>query len=452
MKSGLKLLLITLPVVLIGAGVLAYVVSNRPPPAQNTLAERATAVRVISARAQAVTPLLSGFGLVRPSRTYEAITQVGGTVEYVNPGLKKGEILAAGTELLRLSSVDFDLAIAQARANIRSAEARLAELEVSQANQNAAMAIEREVLALKTSDLERTEVLFERKTVSQAVRDAARAALLAQRQKVQGVESTLALLPTQRAVQAEQIAVYQSSLRTAQLNLERTTLTLPFAARVASETVEVGQFVRVGQTVAVLDGVESAEVEAQVPVAGMFALLQSTRSADGMSGIDPAAMTEVLRGLGLKAIVRLQLGKVSRDWDASLDRISDQIDPKSGTLGIIVRVEHAYSDTGPGRKPPLTKGMFVEMLLSAPPIRGVVIPRNAIRGGRILLADDQDRMQSIAVTPFLVQDEIALIRSGLEPGARVIVSNPSPAMTGMLLHITQDNALMAELARTGSPE
>ena len=90
--------------------------------------------------------------MASPARTYEAIAQVSGTVEYVNPDLEKGAILPAGAVLLRLSPVDFNLAIAQAHANIRAIEAVLTELTVAKDNQIAALAIETEALTLKAHE------------------------------------------------------------------------------------------------------------------------------------------------------------------------------------------------------------------------------------------------------------------------------------------------------------
>ena len=87
MRSGLKLILITLPIIALGVGVLAFIIATGTPPERIALTERSTPVRVIIAQTQAVAPRQVGFGLVRPSRTYEAIAQVGGTVEYVNPSL-----------------------------------------------------------------------------------------------------------------------------------------------------------------------------------------------------------------------------------------------------------------------------------------------------------------------------------------------------------------------------
>ncbi len=287
MKPGFKLTLITLPLAAIGAGILAFVVSNSPPPARVAIAERANAVRVIVAQTQSIVPKIVGFGVVAPTHTFDAIAEVGGTVEYVNQRLRDGQILPEGAVLLRLSPTDFNLAIAQANANIRAAQARLAELDVSEANQHAALDIEHEVLAVRTSDLARAEALLTAGTMPQSTRDVARAAYLAQRQKVQGIEGTLALFPTQRAVQSEQIAVYQTTLATAERNLERSTMVLPFTARVAAHSVEVGQFLKVGQTAANLDGIDNAEVDVQVSIDALRSLVRMAFSPEATLPLDP---------------------------------------------------------------------------------------------------------------------------------------------------------------------
>ncbi len=446
MRALLKLLLITVPVVLAGAFVLGNIVSNKQPPARVELTERATVVRVIEAQRTEVAPTLTGYGLVAPSRTFDAIAQVGGTAEYVNPAMRKGEILPEGTVLLRLSTEDFNLAIAQARANIRAAEAKLAELAVSEENQRAALEIEQEALALKSTDLERSESLFASQTISQTVLDGARAAHLAQRQKVLNVQSTLALLPTQRAAQNEQIAVYQANLASAELSLARSELILPFTGRVSAITVEEGQFVKAGQTVASFDGIESADVEAQFTVADLSVLLLGAREEAGMSMFNPETMSEVLKELHINVVVRLQLGAEYADWPARLVRISNTIDQKSGTVGVIVQVDDAYFSAVQNSRPPLAKGMFVEVTLSGPPVGGIVVPRSALDGDRVLLADEESRLQTHAVQPYLVQGDIALITEGLNPGALVLASRPRPVIPGMLLDVVRDEALMEALA------
>jgi multidrug efflux pump subunit AcrA (membrane-fusion protein) len=448
MRSGFKLVLLTIPLVGLGAGFLVYTLKTKAPPVQIEQAERTTPVRVITARDGAVTPVVTGHGLVSPARTFEAIAQVGGTVAEINPRLTRGTVLPADSMLLRISDADYTLAVAQAEANIRAAEAKLAELAVSEENQRLALEIETEVLALKAADLERATTLQAGGNIPRTALDAARAGHLAQRQKVQSINSTLALIPTQRAVQQEQIAVSRAALETARLNLGRTELRLPFAARVSDVMVETGRFLRVGEVAATFDGVETAEVEAQVPVTDLRRLLRFAAPDAEAYAADPTAITEVLRGLGLSAEVRLDLGGEVLVWPARVDRVSDKIDAKTATLGVIVTIEGAYAGATPGDHPPLTKGMFVEVAISGPEIAGRVVPRAALAGESLRVVDGENRLEVRKVTPLLVEGEVAVIAEGLAAGERVVVSDTPVAVGGMLLAPVEDDDLAARLEAT----
>jgi multidrug resistance efflux pump len=59
------------------------------------------------------------------------------------------------------------LVIAQSSTAIRTAEARLEELTVAEANQQASLAIEQQTLALRDQELARAETLFEAGSMSQ---------------------------------------------------------------------------------------------------------------------------------------------------------------------------------------------------------------------------------------------------------------------------------------------
>ncbi len=487
MRSGFKFILMTLPLVIAGAGFVAWTISTKPAPAQEGTRERAVSVRVITTRQTTLSPEATGFGLVAPARHFEAIAQVTGTAEYVNPALKQGEILEAGSELVRLSDNDYVLAIAQARANIRAAEAKLAEIAVSEENLKAGLAIEQQALEIREAELARVERLYEAGTASRSALDNARAAWLAQRQKLQSQQNALALLPTQREVQKQQIAVYQASLATAELNLERTRLTLPFAARVSAVSVEVGQLVRSGQSVASLDGVQTAEVEAQISAEDLRRLFQrlsrkeagegaGEATAEGEKGaqgaeaagsgqgggreggglgslaLDPTAFTDRIGAMQIGASVRLRMGEDMLVWPARLDRFSSAIDPRSGTIGVIVQVDNAYGRAEPGTRPPLTRGMFVEVGLQAPPEPGILIPRAALRGSEVMIADADNRLRLVPVTVALEQGDLALITQGLEPGMRLVVSTPVPLIEGLLLAPQVDRALEARLRAAGVGE
>ena len=167
--------------------------------------------------------------------------------------------------------------------------------------------------------------------------------------------------------------------------------------------------------------------------------------SDSALSTDPADLSTILQNLGLTAQVRLRLGDEVVIWPATVDRLSDEIDQRTGTVGVVAVIDGAYDQVGGGNRPPLTKGMFVEVRLSATPIEGILLPRSALRDGQVFTADADNRLRIVAATPRLTQGEIALFNEGIAEGTRVVLAPPSPVIEGQLLDLHPDDGLMAGL-------
>jgi len=438
--------LLFLPPILIGIAVLIYMASGREGPEKKPLAEYARTVRVITAEPVRLVPRVIGFGSVYPGTVWNATAQVGGEVVHIHPDLKKGAILPAGTEIVRISPANFLLAVSQAQANIRSAEAKLAELEVTETNTTDLLAIEKRGLALRRSELARKQNLLKRGTVARSALELEQRETLAQRKKVQDLENTLRLLPTQRAVQREQIAVYRSQLDSAKLDLARTRITLPFDAKIAAVSAETKQYVPVGGALATADSLDVAEVEAQMPIAQFRAMVRAGSPGGQSGGFTPQSFGAMMKSFGFTATVRLRSGNDIVEWPARFARVSDTIDPKTRTIGAIVAVDGAYAKATPGRRPPLTKGMFVEIeIRTRPREAAIVMPRASLHNGSVYVANGNNRLEIRPVTVGLFQGDLAVIDKGIAPGARVIVSDLIPAVAGMLLMPEPDKEVLARL-------
>jgi multidrug efflux system membrane fusion protein len=448
--------LLFIPPILIGLVVLYYMASGRQSPEREPPEEQVRAARVIVAEAVRLVPRVTGFGSVYPGTVWSAIAQVGGEVVHVHPGLKKGTILAAGTEIVRISPANFLLAISQAQANIRSAEAKLAELKVSETNTRDLLKIENRALKLRQDQLLRKQNLFKRGTVAQADLELEQRETLAQDKKVQELVNTLRLLPTQRAVQQEQIAVYQAQLESAKLDLARTRIALPFTARIAEVNVEARQFVQAGGMLLTADSLDVAEVEAQIPISQFRAMVLASTDHAPSVGINAQSMSRLLHDIGFEATVRLRTGNDIVEWPARFARISDTVDPKTRTIGAIVAVDGAYAKAVPGQRPPLAKGMFVEIeIRTHAKYDRIVVPRAAFHEDRLYVVNSQGRLDIRPVTVGLVQGDLAAIDKGIKAGEQIIVSELSPAVSGMLLAPQIDRQLQARLkadAAGGAPQ
>ncbi len=420
--------------------------TGRQAPERKPAEERAFAVRVITAEPVRLVPRVTGFGNVAPGTIWNAIAQVAGEVIYVHPGLKKGAILAGGTEIVRISPADYKLAISQAEANIRSAEAKLAELKVTETNTIDLLEIEKRSLALLEAELARKEDLFERGTVAQSVLELAQRETLAQRKKIQDLENAQRLLPTQRTVQEEQISIYKTQLESAKLDLARTRIELPFDARVAEVNVEIEQFAQTGGTLATADSVDVAEVQAQIPISRFRAMVLASTPSGLPNVITAESLAQIVATIGLESTVRLQAGDDVVEWPARFARISDTIDPKTRTIGAIVAVDNPYTTSAPGERPPLSKGMFVEIeIRSRAGGDRIVVPRSALHDGRLYVVDADDRLDIRPVTVGLFQDDLVAVDEGIKTGERVVVSDLIPAVAGMLLKPEPDEQLQTLL-------
>lgn len=142
-----RILAFALPLV-VGIAVLIALTLSRQSPEQTPLEERSVPVRVIPVPRVDMVPRTRAYGIVQPGRTWNAVAEVGGKVIEINPRLEAGAFLPAHSVLLRIDPADYELEVAQRRADIEAVNAQLRNNEVREANSRRSLAIEREALAL----------------------------------------------------------------------------------------------------------------------------------------------------------------------------------------------------------------------------------------------------------------------------------------------------------------
>ncbi len=440
--------LLIIPPIAIGAAVLWYAVTFRDPPKQQPVRETATRVRVLTLAPQSVMPSLTGYGIVKPENVWTGVTQVAGRVEYVNPEFRRGATLPEGTELIRIAQADYHLAVSEAEAQIRSAEAKLAELELSRQNTEELLRIEEQSLTLKQRSVDAKRALLQRGNIAQLSFDAELRDMLTQKKQVQDLRNTLRLIPTQISVQQEQIRVNRSKLETAKLNLKRTSVRLPFTARIAAVNAELSQFLQIGAQIGVADGIATAEITAQYPLDHIRAFFDALRNEFKPGHRTWASRQEFAKAIGLYAVVELKSGDTDATWRGRVARLNDTLDEKTRTVGLIVLVDNPYTSAKPGVRPPLVKGMFVEVTLRAQPLKDkIVIPAAALHAGRTYVVGAENRLEIRKPQLGYRGSGFVVVTSGLKTGDRLVVTDISHAVPRMLLEPVEDEALKAELER-----
>ena len=449
MKAFVSPILFAVPIVA-GGLLLFWASMNRSTPEKLPEEELARALRVLEIKPLTIVPRAIGFGESSPSQFFQATAEVKGKIKELHPELKAGSFIREGELLIAIDTSDIEISIQKLKAEIARSEASLAELKTSQQNLEAALAIETSSLDLAKRELNRLQKLAgQNSVVSVSEVDQQRRSVLAQQQSVQNLQNSLNLLPAQIQSAEAAIAVSNANLASSQRDLERCRITAPFNCRLGPVDLELSEFVASGQQLLTAQSIDKIEVEAQFGLDKVANLIRPNAESPKIDR-DPTAPPQKLvrEFFDVEATVRYGAGDIRAAREARFERLREQLDSQARTVGIVVSIERPYEKEGKARQngPPPVPGTYCEVELRGKPLTdSFVIPRSAIREGAVFIVDGDNRLRKREVEILLVQGSFASVKSGLSAGDRVVVSDPTPAIEGMLVDPKSDNELWQEL-------
>lgn len=452
MSFSKKRMLLLFPALAIGVAAFILLVKGKSPPQREVLAERVTAVRVIMAPQVAVVPRAVGYGIVQPGTYWNAISQVGGEVVEMHPDLDEGAIIPADELLFRIDPQEYGLATTRSEAELDNLRAQLRELDQRQKNLVATLQTERQALEIARMELQRKQQLLKRGTISASEVDQQQRQYLSQKNVVQELENSLALIPAEREALEARLQSGLTNLEDTKLDVGRTEIRSPFPLRIEEVSVELHQYAPAGTVLARAYDIEEAEIPAQMPLATLKGVISG--DVEMVSFMHQFSMEKFRETLGLSAVVRMIFGDRSLEWEARFERIGEKIDPSTRTVPVYVVVDKPYEKAIPGERPPLFKNMYCQVeLRGRPQAPRVVIPRSALHAGnRVYVANEQNRLEFRQVTPGYRLSGFVAIDAGLAPEERIVVSQLQPAVEGQLLAPEPDEQLRERLLRQATAE
>ncbi|TVU62553.1 HlyD family secretion protein [Vibrio atlanticus] len=436
MKISKKLLFF--PALAVGIIGLVAAINLKPDLPTKPAGDRARLVETVSLEQQLIAPLAVGFGKVVPKVEWKAISEVTGQIVYRHPDLEKGQVIPAGTEVLKIDPLDYELKLIQAEADLKSSQTSLAKLNQEEDNLNQTLKIEKNRLVISNKELQRKQDLRKKGLTSQSDVDLQQQSALSQQKLVLDIANQITLMPDEKRVAEAVIKVNVSKVKEAQRSLDKTTITLPRAMRIAQVDIEQNQVVNLQQEMFVAHGINIMEVEAQLSIHDMQTLASSftqfPRDAAGIPTPDQAP---------IKASVQLNSGSLNLSWPAKVARISETVDENQATAGIILEIAQDYSQLQPDSATPLVNGMFVKAEIEGVANLSWVLPERALHGDKIYLMDDNSRLQMVNVEVLYRRDNQVVVNGDLQTGDKLILNDLLPAIEGMLLK--ESNSQKAEL-------
>jgi RND family efflux transporter MFP subunit len=383
MPSGRVQALLAVGIVIVGVLIALVFIKLRKPAQREDQEILAPLVKVERLERRDIQMVIQGYGTVGPRVQVEIVPQVSGKIVWVNLQFKAGGFIRRGEQILKIDPRDYDLSVRQANSAVAEAQVKL--------------------------DLERAEAKVARVEWQQLNPDKEPTSPLVFRE------------PQIRQAQAR-LESAKAGLATANLNLERTELSLPVDAMIMSEKVDLGQYVMIGQSVGVAYGIESMEIE--VPFEdkelAWFDIPGNTVSVNGTEGSAKGPIVQV----------KADFAGGEHIWQGRVVRTTGQVDKTSRLISVVVEVPEPFKDSG--SKPPLLPGMFVEVLIEGNILKNAIaVPRDAMRNSNEVWVAKDGQLHIQPLDVVRADRDFAYARSGLDDGDMIVVSSLDMVIEGM---------------------
>jgi RND family efflux transporter MFP subunit len=381
-KSVLFTFVVILLVLGFGVGLSLLLLWTGPETTPEDQPDAAKIVQTISLAPETCSVAVTAFGSVVPSRKVIIRPQVTGQVIWQSEVVIEGGFVEEGDALIRIDPNDYELALAEMRADLEQARF---EREVESG---------RQVIAKREWNELRPDLDMEEVNRSLVLRE-----------------------PHLRRAEA-MLEKAQNDIKKAELQLARTVITAPFNAMVVEESVEVGQLLDPGSQVCELVGSDEFWIEVTIP----FATLRWVRFPDANQ---PGAQARVILDAG---------DGESTTWNGRVLRLLSDLEPLGRMARLVVSVNDPLNlrSKSDGNLP-LLLGSYVKVEIDAGELENALrVPRVALReGDHIWVVGNDRRLQILPAMVLWREKEAVLIANNVREGQQLIVSDLRVALPGM---------------------
>ncbi len=431
------------PLVLLGAGIAAFMLLGRQPPPERKVAETtaATLVQATGAVQETGGLVLELDGVVVPLREVTLAAEVPGRVLRKSDACKAGRSVTKGTVLFEIDPRDYELDVARLERELSQAGLAIEELGEEILQNARAIELGRQQVALAHREVVRLEGLKSNRIVTESEHDRAIREELVAETSLTNLQGQARMLQKRKSRLEEAQALAATMLEKAKLDLSRTTVVSPTDGVVVNDAVEQDSYVAKGTPLVTIEDTSAAEIRTSLQmdeVARVWRTATAAETAAGAAHDLPETPASVVFAIGDRQY----------EWSGVLSRQEGSgLDERTRTLPCRVIVADPTAVRGLDRygmpldelplggPRSLLRGMFVEVRVHVDaPGELVSIPEEARRpSGEVWVIRD-GRLAMLHPRPIQVAGGKAVFESGpggLVPGDRVITSqltHPRPGM------------------------
>lgn len=371
--------------VVVTALLIVFFIKSNPPEARrfSSAPKAAISVSVLELVPQSYQVMIDSYGTVKPRTQSLLVAQASGQIIEVSDEFREGGFFEKGDVLLKLDDRDHQAEVKSAQANLLTAEQSLLE---------------------------------EKARGQQALTDWKRLGGSSQ-------ASSLVLREPQLAAAQAQVLSAQAALEKAELNLERTKVTAPYAGRILSRSVDLGQVVSNNTQLATIYAIDSVEIRLPIKNKDLSFVNLPEQYRDGAKN-------------QAGSLVKFSSDLVGEQtWQGQLARTEGAIDENAQQLYVVAKIDDPYKSTASNQYP-IKIGQYIKAQIAGKTVQNaLIIPNSTIYQGTYVYVVEGDVLKRKDVTFAWQNANQAMIKTGLKANDKLVVTPLGQVSSGTKVSI-----------------
>lgn len=386
----IKRIILPVTVIALATGLAQYMISNTKKPSKKTKLERFQMAQIQAIPTQDYRIKIKSQGSVQARHQTLLIPEVTGRITWISEDFRNGKFFTEDEVLIKIDPRNYEIALSEAKsaqtqalltyesmksktastqAAFKTAQSNLAqnELELSQELQRADQALRDWERIAK--DKEPNGLVLRKPQVK-----AAQAKVEAAKAEITNKKANLKLLAIE--IEAARVAheASKDQVKRRKIDLERTQIKAPYAGRVLSRSVELGQNVNSNTQLGQIFATRSVEIRLPINELESTMLLAARNTGSTSLQRTPSSPVKIIS----------KTAHITDTWSAQLVRTEGSIDTQSRQKFVVAKVKAPFAQAD--KHFPLELGKFVNAELFGKTLKDVqVIPRIAIKSGQIIV-------------------------------------------------------------------
>ena len=357
--------------------VISLLNAFKPEAKKRAVPETVVRVEVITAQPSDYPIVVNANGTVEAETRGDLVAQIRGEIVAVSKNFNTGGTFKKGDVFIQIDQRDYQADLSRALANLSQADA---------------------VYRQEQATSKQAKLDWQRLGNTQPAPD-------------------LVLRKPQLTAAKAQYDSSKAAADSAQLNLNRTTITAPYDGRIIDRKAVLGQYVSVGTPIAEVFATDGVEV--RLPISqdefSQLGLDSFTANSDAANPFTVSITSTV--------------GNRSQQWDAEITRTDSTFDINTRQIDVVAEVKDPFGKAS--GQTALKIGQFVSARIQGRTIENVfVIPNKSIREGRYVYTVRDGKLAKQSISILWQDDQNSLIGDGLNNGELVVTTSLNSTLAG----------------------